>query len=168
MIHSLKIYQIWSSRSGDYEDEGLKTVMPCSSVQIDRRVGRMYCFHLQGRREHCVPPVSCRFLAELTFRPWRWRRCSSEASVNFAWIIRLYNPEDCTVPINILCGGKTLVVHIVTTVLNNYLSTNLIHGGHTSHSSLADTPQSSRNILPNSIFSPSGKAAICIIRWSYV
>jgi hypothetical protein len=36
------------------------------------------------------------FLAWLILRPWRWRQCSSETSVDFQWTTRRYIPEDST------------------------------------------------------------------------
>jgi hypothetical protein len=40
--------------------------------------------------------LSCWFLARIIFRPWRWRRCSSETSVDFQRTTQRYTPEDRT------------------------------------------------------------------------
>jgi hypothetical protein len=73
-------------------------IMPCSPLKVNRRFGRTFCLHLQGRRiSRKTNQRESRWQAE--FYPPTLKMeaiCSSETSVDFQRITRRYIPEDST------------------------------------------------------------------------
>jgi hypothetical protein len=49
-------------------------IMPCSPLSVNRRFGRKYRLHLQGRKNKFNKKPACKQVLNVFFRPWIWRR----------------------------------------------------------------------------------------------
>jgi hypothetical protein len=63
---------------------------------------------LKENRRCCVPNASILVPYRLILRPWKWRWCFSETSVNFQWITQRYIPEYGSIQIHITLYGIKL------------------------------------------------------------
>jgi hypothetical protein len=69
-VHSYGLYMKEEKDTGFLAGYESLTI-PCSPLKFNRRFGRIYRLHLQGRR---ISTAWKRFRARLILRPWRWRR----------------------------------------------------------------------------------------------
>jgi hypothetical protein len=86
------IRSIWYSNSGDYEDNYVVRVTPCTAVEIYHTFGGTYCLHLHSLRvniasinEEAVSRASFLLIIFLTHSSILKMEavCSSETSANF-------------------------------------------------------------------------------------
>jgi hypothetical protein len=105
-ISTTKLFRIWDSHSGGYEDYNLLGYNACSPLKVYQRFGKTHRLHLQGRKYKFSKKLACHllsrwFLAKLIFSTLKMEAiCSSETSVDTRRTTRRYIAGKCTLQQN--------------------------------------------------------------------